>query len=254
MRPSLIFSGLFFAVLVAGCNAPAKPVDPGPPTKVGKDGTSQVIAAGADGSRNFNVASFSQVEVDGAFEVDVKLGGQLSVKAEAKESLLPLVDVKVSGERLIISSTQPYSSTQPIKVHIVATSLSSLTLTGASNVVAESKDTTFEGRLDGASRLRLQTDARTITLSARGASDVTLSGATPASGANLFAIGASKIHAEGLTLEAANAQAKGASEIGLPEVKSLTAVAAGASHITYKGDPKMVKNDAEDVSSISSSD
>lgn len=251
MRSSLILSGLFCAVIVAGCNEPPKPVPPSPPTQISKNGTTEVVASGADSSRNFNVAPFSQVEVDGPFEVDVKLGGQTSVQADAKETVLPLVDVKVSGERLIITTTRPYSSNQPIKVHIVTTSLGSLTLTGAANAVAESKDTSFEGRLDGGSRLRLQTDARTITLSARGASEATLSGATPASGATLFATGASKIHAEGLTLEAANAQAKGASQIGLPELKSLTAVATGASNVKYKGDPKLVKNDAEDASSIS---
>lgn len=102
--------------------------------------------------------------------------------------------------------------------------------------------------INGASTFKGSLTATEINLDASGASSVTIEGSTK----NLIidASGASSIKAYDLQTDDCNAEASGASSIGINVQNQLKAEASGASSIRYKGEPKSKDCNASGASSI----
>ncbi|GAA4708712.1 DUF2807 domain-containing protein [Sphingomonas lutea] len=58
--------------------------------------------AGPVVSRTFPVGNFSEIEVAGPFDVDVKTGGQPSVSARGNQNLIDKLEVEVRGDTLVV--------------------------------------------------------------------------------------------------------------------------------------------------------
>lgn len=102
--------------------------------------------------------------------------------------------------------------------------------------------------INGASTFKGSVTATEIILDASGASSVTIEGSTKT--LKVDASGASSIKAYDLQSEDCNAEASGASSIGISVQNQLKAEASGASSIRYKGEPKSKDCNASGASSI----
>src|SRR4051812_47188236 len=65
-------------------------------------GQSHSEGAGPTVSRNYQVGNFQQIEVAGAYDVEVRTGGKPAVSAQGSEKLLERTVVEVRGDKLVI--------------------------------------------------------------------------------------------------------------------------------------------------------
>ena len=118
---------------------------------------------GPQTSRNFAVGAFDELELAGAYDVEVKTGGQPSVAASGPEKLLDRLVVEVKGNTLEIHPrkekgwfSRGWHSNDKVKLVVTVPSLQAATLAG-SGVVAIDKveGSKFDGQIAGSGDLRL---------------------------------------------------------------------------------------------------
>lgn len=141
----------------------------------------------------------------------------------------------------VLYITTNNTSVRPLLVefHIALPELRKLTVYGAAEVETEDNHwittPTLELDLNGAAKVDLQLNVQMLTIDAKGASKLELEGA--AEDVNVTIAGAGELDAEALVAQNMHITCAGASKAELHVVKELWAQAAGASKITYEGNP-----------------
>jgi len=193
-------------------------------------GGNQVQGTGPVTSDTRKVDDFTKISLGSAMQADVKFGDKTSVVVEAQKSILPLIETKVEGGELVISTKGSMSTSEPMLVHIVMKKLESVNASGASKVeVAPLSAASFEAKVDGASKIHLSGKSDSVKFDAEGASTIS---------------------AEDLAVKDAVATAGGASSVNLGKASTLDVEANGASTITYEGDPTLKRSEKNGASTI----
>lgn len=178
-----------------------------------------------------NIVGFKKIRAESAIDLAVSVTNGYSVVVKAGEDVIADVITRLDGDTLVISLKDKTNSKSKISVSVTMPALEGLDLTGATNA-------TVTG-----------VKADELTVSATGAAKAKLDGVAKV--LKIKALGASEVDAEGLTANKAEVDAVGASKIIVSATDELTASAAGASGVTYVGEPKSLKQNASDVSTIS---
>ena len=197
------------------------------------------------------VDSFSAIEVDSAFDVTVRAADVVDVVVRADDNIIDAVVVSVEDATLSIRvDGNVRNATLEADVTVPADALTSVSVAGASTLT--STDTLTSSMLDiaanGAGRAFVVLDADTVTVRADGASVVNASG--QAETVVIDADGASSVRLPQLRAVDAEVAVDGASRADVNVEGMLTARAAGASTISYSGDPATVDQDASGASTI----
>ena len=77
-------------------------------------------------------ASFSEIEVGGGIQLDVKFGPAISLDVTGDDNILPHLKTEVTGDRLEIFTDTPYSSDLGVKASVTLPVLKVLAGSGAS--------------------------------------------------------------------------------------------------------------------------
>jgi Putative auto-transporter adhesin, head GIN domain len=122
-----------------------------------------------------------------------------------------------------------------LKAYISFTNLQSLTASGASDITMNGvlKSESLKMTLSGASDFKGELNVQTLSLNISGASDAKINGTSNT--LSVQASGASDLKGYDLVSETCHAQASGASSIKITVNKELNVVASGASDVYYKG-------------------
>lgn len=191
---------------------------------------SGIQGSGTAKTETRNVSDFDKVEASGAINVEITIEKDFSVSVEADDNLLANIKTEVSGDTLKIFSEDRISAKTRINVRISMPAIERLEISGASNgTVANVKSGALELKASGASKIRIDGEAKTLEADASGASS---------------------IDAESLRVEDANIEASGASKAIVSATNNLEVDASGASKITYVGEPKNLKQNSSGASSI----
>lgn len=152
------------------------------------------------------------------------------IKAEVRDSVLYIEtsnQIPVDDVMIDFSITSPY--------------LRKLTVYGASKIeTAENQvlaQPDFALDLNGAAEADLLLNVQTLSVDAKGASKLDLEGT--ADNVNITLAGAGEVEAEDLFTQVMHINCAGASKAEVNVARELWAQAAGASHITYKGTPRI---------------
>lgn len=193
--------------------------------------------------------AYHSVELRGAAELYLNNGTQQStilttnqinslvyegvIKAEVRDSVLYIEtsnQIPVDDVMIDFSITSPY--------------LRKLTVYGASKMeTAENQvlaQPNFALDLNGAAEADLQLQVNTLTVDAKGASSLELQGT--AESAHITIAGAGELDAESFVVQDMHINCAGASVAEVHAQRELWAQAAGASKITYKGNPTIKQN------------
>ena len=193
--------------------------------------------------------AYHSVELRGAAELYLNNGTQQStilttnqinslvyegvIKAEVRDSVLYIEtsnQIPVDDVMIDFSITSPY--------------LRKLTVYGASKIeTAENQvlaQPNFALDLNGAAEADLQLQVNTLTVDAKGASSLELQGT--AESAHITIAGAGELDAESFVVQDMHINCAGASVAEVHAQRELWAQAAGASKITYKGNPTIKQN------------
>ena len=188
-------------------------------------------------SEERSVSSFDQISVGGAFDVYLTQGETESLRVEADENLLSLIETKVSNGRLVIRSRENIGEAKELNVYVTFRELNKIEASGACEIKNEGQlnfgNLVLNG--SGASEIDLTLRAEKLEGEYSGASEVDLEGSAEVCEFNLS--GASELDAEGLVVQQMKIDLSGASEAEVQVMQHLKVRASGASSVKYTGNP-----------------
>lgn len=168
-----------------------------------------------------DVASFTSISAEGAFDIEVVCQKTLGIEIEADDNLIPLITTEVSNNVLTVKPKSNYSASDAPKIKISVPNIETFAADGAGTI-----------QISGVNNDKLQ-------INVDGAPTLTASGTTKMVG--IDANGAAKIDTHNLRAAHAVVDSKGVSKVDLGVSTQLDVTVSGPSHVTYSGDPVVNK-------------
>lgn len=182
-------------------------------------------------TENREIDNFTELELGGAYNVEIKVGNEPGIVISGEQNLLKYIRTRQDGDRLIIDTKKNISPRKEIKIIITVPKLNLLDASGACDIYAEN----------------ISSDRFTLDLS--GAGSVELNGKVEKF--RIDASGASSLEAKNLKAKNVIISLSGAGSADVYASEYLDAEVSGVGSITYYGNPKNVKKDVSGVGSIS---
>ena len=186
------------------------------------------------------IASFSKLQVGGAFKVYLSQGEQEKLVVEADADEINQIVTEVSGNRLkIYTKSNLKGNFHEMNVYLTFKTLDYIDFSGAVEVLGEEMLTFTDLEMDisGASELNLELKAEKLDIEFSGASEVVFKGSCTTG--TFETSGASELDASELEFSDLNIEVSGASDARVWATNTLNIDASGASDIRYKGNPKV---------------
>lgn len=175
--------------------------------------------SGVKKTESRRVPVFTQVEVRGSSDVDIRQGKNLSVKVTSDDNLLPLIETKVEDGTLIIDTTESFSTALGTQVAIEMPSLTGVAIKGSGNVKAKGVEAQeFAASIAGSGDIDVSGTGGTVKATVEGSGDIDLS------------------H---FNCREAEASIAGSGDISLTVSDDLHVSVAGSGNVNYAGDPKV---------------
>lgn len=166
------------------------------------------------------VEQFDKVTVEGAADVRITVGPQTQLSVQTDDNILPLIETKVKGDTLVISSTQSYSTRLGVKVTISVPQLAGISIRGSGDVDVSG------------------INGETFSASISGAGDVTASGTVGKVDASIRGSGDLKLGE--LQAKSASISIAGSGDVTVNAAEELSVSIAGSGDVKYKGSPSKV--------------
>jgi Putative auto-transporter adhesin, head GIN domain len=120
---------------------------------------------GAAVSRNYQVGNFTEVEVAGPFDVEIRTGANPSVSARGNEKLIERLEVEVKGNRLVVRPKRDrgwFGGWGSVRgkgsIAVTVPMIHAASLAGSGNLtVNKVTGDSFEGEIAGSGNLRVDT-------------------------------------------------------------------------------------------------
>ncbi|KUG08452.1 PspC domain-containing protein [Solirubrum puertoriconensis] len=211
-----------------------------------------------DARRSYNEANFSKVEVNGAYHVVLRQGGQYQVQAYGTDRELNQLDVHRNGDELVVRPRRSNlfgnwrrNDGDEVLVEVTLPTLSSLELAGAVKAEATGFNdlNTLNVEQAGASHLRFAGTCKALSLDLAGACKSSLTG--QADQLRLEGSGACQVQASEFPVNNAEVELTGVSKARLAVVRQLRTDVSGASQVAYSGNPSNVRNSKSGASKVS---
>jgi Putative auto-transporter adhesin, head GIN domain len=188
-------------------------------------------------TENRDVRDFTKLKVGGAFDVKIIKSPTYSLKIEADENIIKIIETKVEDGTLYIKSTENICNFKSLKIYVSMPELTGIIASGASEI--ESTDQFESEKMDitlsGASEVELNIKTKLLQTKVSGASEVELTGEVDTHA--LVMSGASELEAYKLVAKNYAIVCSGASECQINVTNELNVEASGASEIKYMGKP-----------------
>lgn len=198
------------------------------------------------------VKDFDEIEVGGAFEVDITYGSKELVEVEAPDNFQEFIDLSVSSGTLKIEmdDINSYNSQGAVKIHIKTTKLNDFTLSGATSIYLNNrlKDDELSINSSGAASFDGEVKVDNAEIELSGASKVYLTGSAKSADINLS--GASKLKDYDFEVKDLDVEISGASTANITSLKSIEGGVSGASSLVYDGNPSMKKVDVSGAAEL----
>lgn len=136
--------------------------------------------AGPAVSRTYQVGNFTEVEVAGPFDVDIRTGANPGVVARGNQKLIERLEVEVRGDRLVVRPKRErrwFGSWDFVRgkgqVSVTVPMVRAATLAGAGNLTINAvKGNDFDGQIAGSGNLRVDSvEVQSLKLGIAGSGD-----------------------------------------------------------------------------------
>jgi hypothetical protein len=191
-----------------------------------------VEGSGILASENRPVTGFDSIELAGHGDVIARLGDSESVLVEAEDNLLPLIETKVRGGKLVINTKPNITliNTLPVRITITMKSFEEARLTGSGNI-------TVNGLSAGKTRFDLP-----------GSGNITADGVTDS--VNVILGGSGNILAGDLQARSALVKLSGSGNVTVFASDRLDIVFKGSGNIHYRGSPADIRKSVTGSGSV----
>jgi hypothetical protein len=216
-------------------------------------GLEGIAGSGVSASRKVDGKDFTTVEVSGPFDVTLDRGDKFDVTVTGDDNLLQYVDAKTAAGKLSIE-IQSGENLRPrfgLKVKINMPAVEAVSLEGACTGSINGFKGGKQLKVDvaGASTLNGEIQVDKLILEANGASQIKLTG--QAHECRATAEAASELHLGDLAVGKAVVRLNAASSGVVKASDKLDYELNAASHLDYKGSPKIGTSQVEGASSVS---
>lgn len=215
------------------------------------NGPTYLEGAGNNKKVRLTTGNFSEVYMDGDYQVNLIQGAEEYLEIEAQENIVDLFELeKDDGKTISINVKADYTlaPTNQIIITIGFKDLEVINAYGHSRFFSEQTlkfEDLFIG-LNGASYIQTPLTANNLRMQFSGATNGQLTGT--ATNLNVTLSGGSNLHAKELTTSNTHASVNGASYVAINVKEYLNAVTSGAGTIEYYGDPKKVDQQSSGAS------
>ena len=200
------WSFLLLSLLAAGCHHGLR---------------AEIRGSGKRELQRRQVASFTSIMTEGAFNVQVTCQKNLSLELEGDDNVLDAISTEVSNNVLRLKNTKSYSISEPVTVKISVPNLDGLSVSGAGRIeIRGMNNDNFQIDSSGAPVITVAGNTKLITIDSKGAG---------------------KIDTHNLHAARAVVDSKGVSRIDLDVKDQLDVTVSGPSSVTYIGDPVVNK-------------
>ncbi len=190
---------------------------------------------GVKGNGNYktekrNIEDFSEIELSGAFDVNLTIDDKTTLEIKGDENLLKYIKTEVDGNTLSISTKKDLRPKNKIVINITTPELNAISVSGANDLVVKNlKNEEFFVNLSGAGSVNVEgeTDELQVEIS-----------------------GAANLYAKELIANKVSVNISGASDAEVYAKESLDANVSGVGNITYYGNPSKVTPQISGVGSI----
>lgn len=180
------------------------------------------------------VSSFNEIDIDGVFDVKIELRKKQSVEIIGDDNILPYIITKVSGDKLVITSSKSICPKLSLQVNISQDNIEKVDADGSNDI-----------SISGVKNKKL-------VLNLNGATDMRASGSTGEFTARIS--GAGSLQARNLHAENAGISVVGSGDAEVYASGKLNASIDGAGDISYFGNPKDVSKRVNGVGDIEAGD
>ena len=199
------------------------------------------------------ISSFTEVDVEGAIDVYITQGDIKPIQIQGDENLLPYIEIRQEGDRLIVRNRDGYNlnPTEDMKIFITGPVFNSIDVSGACDIIGQSKISNAEPmrmRVSGAGEMKMEIDAPKVTAEISGAGSVDLKGQTKEFDLGLS--GAGGAHCYDLLSENTTVDISGAGDAEVYASVKLDAEVSGAGSVKYKGNATDVKQQVHGAGSV----
>lgn len=194
-------------------------------------------------TENRPVTSFTTIDIDAPVKSNITINpsAQPSVSLNGYENILKIIKVRVEGNTLHIYTDNflNLSSDKDVSADIIVPSLSSLSISGASDATINGNITgsDFNLHISGVGKVNMASvNVTNFSAHISGAGDVTIG--TGTIGTAVYKLsGTGSVSAFNVQTQQSSATVSGAGDIELNVQKALDAHISGAGSIRYKGHP-----------------
>lgn len=172
----------------------------------------EVPAQGSGAARTYDVRDFTTIKLAGSDDVDVRVGGGFSVRAEGDPQILAKLTISHDGDRLIVS--RRWSGARgTARVYVTLPKLTAASLDGSGDLAIDQvRGDSFDARLAGSGNLRIaQVAADSLALSLAGSGNIATAGQTGQ--LSLSLAGSGNVDATGLVAREAAIKSAGSGNV-----------------------------------------
>jgi putative autotransporter adhesin-like protein len=214
------------------------------------------IGDGVEGSGNVktesrNIGSFHGVDAGGGLAVIVEQGDAVSIKVEADDNIIPLIQTEVRNGILFISTEGSYSTEHGPTITVRMPDITKLSIDGGASMRCSGTLISPNLKLnsDGGAQMELEIEADQLSMDASGGAAITVSG--KALDVDVNASGGSPVHAAQLQANNVKADASGGASISVYPIVNLDAEASGGGSVSYHKIPKTISKSESGGGSVS---
>lgn len=197
------------------------------------------------------IKSFSEINIDGLFDVTISQGDKESVTVETDANLQEFVEVSNNGNSLMVGLVSlKIKKISHMKIHIVLKDVSKITGHGLGDLKTGMilKLALLELRINGVGDAKFKLDCNQFNLKCEGVADVYLSGTSKR--VKMDCRGVGDIHAYDLKVTDLKLKQTGVGDTKVHVTGDLTIDFSGVGDISYKGEPKTKKIEQEGVGTV----
>ncbi len=178
----------------------------------------RIVGSGVVKSEARQVEAFDKVTIDGSADVTITAGGPFQVSVETDDNVLPVIETKVRGDTLVISSSQSYSTKRKVQVTISVPELNGISIRGSGDVgIKGIKSEAFSASIAGSGDVTAAGAAQHLDASIRGSGDLNLAD---------------------LQAQSATVSIAGSGDVTVNASDELSVSIAGSGDVRYKGAPQ----------------
>ncbi len=203
-------------------------------------------------TKNFDISNFTELDINGFYEVFLTQGLSEKITIETDENLFEFIAVSNDGETLVLDTQDGIrlQSDHGIKVYITYSALSDISMSGAGVIKTESLLSADELKIkmSGAGVIDLKLKAKELEIILSGAGSIKLSGNVE--NQDLKVSGAGSIDAYNLTSENCIVGLSGVGSAKIFVSENLDASVSGIGGIKFKGNPNHVVKNVSGIGKI----